>query len=110
MRGLLATFLVGLFLATAALPSSANTQITCFDRVKFTNDVRFHNTKCLNFQGPSHLESLVKIFTVNEDAFSIFLTQFSDMDYKTIASKQLGKIYQAGDRSWVLSGKISAVR
>lgn len=110
MRGLLATFLVGLFLAAAALPSSANTQITCFDHVKFANDVRFQNMSCLNFQGSSHFGTLEKIFTINEDAFSIFLTQFGDMDYENVTRKKLGKIYQAGDRSWVLSGKISAVR
>ena len=110
MRGLLTTILVELFLATAALPSSTNSQITCFDHVKFANDVRFHNTECLNFQRPSHMELLVEILTNNEDVFSISLAQFSDMNYKNVTRKQLGKIHQAVDRSWVLSGKISAVR
>jgi hypothetical protein len=56
------------------------------------------------------MELLVEILTYNEDIFSISLAQFSDMNYKNVTRKQLGKIHQAVDRSWVLSGKISAVR
>lgn len=56
------------------------------------------------------MELLVKILTNNEDVFSISLAQFSDKNYKNVTRKQLGEIYKAGDRPWVLSGKISAVR
>jgi hypothetical protein len=98
MRGLITTLFVGFFLTTAALPLQANAQTTCFDRAKFAKKLETQNAKSPVSMGLANTGGMVEIFASTKGSFTILLTQPD------------GKFSQAGGRSWVLSGKFSAVR
>ena len=75
MRGLITTLFVGLFLATAALPSQANAQTTCFDRAKFAKELEIQHAESPVSMGLSNTGVMVEIFASNKGTFTILLTQ-----------------------------------
>ncbi|MBT3767113.1 MAG: hypothetical protein HOB79_01735 [Rhodospirillaceae bacterium] len=75
MRGLITTLFVGLFLATAALPSQANAQTTCFDRAKFTKELEVQHAESPIPMGLANTGMMVEIFASTNVTFTILLTQ-----------------------------------
>jgi hypothetical protein len=74
-RTVLATLFVGLFLATAALPSGASAQTTCLDRAKFASELEAQHAESPVSMGLANNVVMVEIFASNKGTFPIILTQ-----------------------------------